>query len=45
MFAILCAVVNKVFDLAPPLLVGWFIDTANGDPPEFLQGVSEAVCG
>lgn len=34
--ASLAAVVNKVFDLAPPILVGWFVDSLQGAPPAFL---------
>jgi ATP-binding cassette subfamily B protein len=31
------SIVNKVFDLMPPLFVAWIIDTVNGQKPEWIQ--------
>lgn len=31
------AVGNKVFDLAPPIVVGWVIDTVSGQPPPWIR--------
>jgi ATP-binding cassette subfamily B protein len=33
------SVVNKVFDLAPPILVAWLIDSVTGNAPAWLSGV------
>ncbi|QQS27641.1 MAG: ABC transporter ATP-binding protein [Sphingobacteriales bacterium] len=31
------SVLNKIFDLMPPLFVAWIIDTVNGQKPEWIQ--------
>lgn len=33
------SVVNKVFDLMPPLFVSWIIDTVSGNPPQWLYNL------
>ncbi|MEM0997254.1 MAG: ABC transporter ATP-binding protein [Bacteroidota bacterium] len=30
------SVINKIFDLMPPLLVGWVIDSVRGEAPEWI---------
>ena len=37
--AIIASVVNKVFDLMPPLLVAWVIDTVEGTPPGWITAI------
>ncbi|HKK76546.1 MAG TPA: ABC transporter ATP-binding protein [Saprospiraceae bacterium] len=32
------SVVNKIFDLMPPFLTAWFIDSVSGNPPSWLEG-------
>ena len=32
------SVVNKVFDLAPPILVAWLIDSVTGNAPAWMSG-------
>jgi ATP-binding cassette subfamily B protein len=34
------SVTNKVFDLMPPLLVGWVIDAVRGESPEWMRWVA-----
>lgn len=34
------SVVNKVFDLMPPLLVGWVIDSVRGESPAWIRQVT-----
>jgi ATP-binding cassette, subfamily B, bacterial len=36
-WAVSSSVLNKIFDLMPPLLVGWVIDTLRGAPPSWIQ--------
>jgi len=36
-WALSSSVLNKIFDLMPPLLVGWVIDTVRGTPPAWMQ--------
>ncbi len=36
------SVVNKVFDLAPPILVAWLIDSVTGNPPAWMSGLGLA---
>lgn len=31
------SVLNKIFDLMPPLLTGWVIDTVRGAPPSWIE--------
>lgn len=33
------SVLNKIFDLMPPLLTGWIIDTVRGEPPMWIERV------
>ena len=33
------SVANKIFDLMPPLLVGWVIDSVRGEPPVWITWV------
>lgn len=33
--AILFSIINKIFDLMPPFLTAWMIDTASGTPPNW----------
>ena len=33
------SVVNKVFDLAPPILVAWLIDSVSGNAPGWMSGI------
>ena len=43
-FAVSASVINKVFDLMPPILTAWVIDTASGNTPEWIgswTGLSE----
>lgn len=35
--ATLASIINKLFDLMPPFLTAWFIDTVSGQPPAWLQ--------
>ncbi|HBS05800.1 MAG TPA: ATPase, partial [Leptospiraceae bacterium] len=35
-FAVSSSVSNKILDLMPPLLVGWVIDSLQGNPPEWI---------
>lgn len=35
--ASLSSITNKVFDLMPPLLVGWVIDSVRGESPAWIQ--------
>ena len=35
--ACLYSIINKVFDLMPPLVIAWTIDSVNGDPPGFIK--------
>jgi ATP-binding cassette subfamily B protein len=35
--AISSSILNKIFDLMPPLLVGWVIDTVRGTPPFWIH--------
>ncbi|MCB1138557.1 MAG: ABC transporter ATP-binding protein [Leptospiraceae bacterium] len=35
-FAISSSVSNKILDLMPPLLVGWVIDSLQGNPPDWI---------
>jgi len=40
------SIINKVFDLMPPLLIGWIIDTVSGDTPAWIVqtlGTSDAM--
>ena len=37
--AIIASVINKVFDLMPPLLVAWVIDTVEGTPPGWITAI------
>ncbi|MEC8677255.1 MAG: ABC transporter ATP-binding protein [Candidatus Margulisiibacteriota bacterium] len=37
--AIIASIVNKVFDLMPPLLVAWVIDTVEGTPPGWITAI------
>ncbi len=41
--AILCSIINKLFDLMPPLLVGWIIDTVRGTPPHWMTLITGDV--
>jgi len=34
------SVLNKIFDLMPPLLTGWIIDTVRGTPPRWIEWVT-----
>jgi ATP-binding cassette, subfamily B, bacterial len=34
------SIINKVFDLMPPLLVGWVIDAVRGDAPGWMRWVA-----
>ena len=36
-WAISSSILNKIFDLMPPLLVGWVIDTVRGTPPFWMH--------
>lgn len=36
-WALSSSVLNKIFDLMPPLLVGWVIDTLRGTPPAWIH--------
>ena len=33
------SIVNKIFDLMPPLLTGWLIDTVNRNPPGWISNL------
>lgn len=33
------SIINKVFDLMPPLLVGWVIDSVRGESPMWIQQI------
>lgn len=35
-FAVGASVVNKILDLMPPIMVGWLIDSVNGNTPAWL---------
>ena len=39
-FAVASSVLNKVFDLMPPLLVKWLIDVAERTPPDWLAAAA-----
>ena len=39
-FAISSSVLNKIFDLMPPILTGWMIDTASGKAPAWISSVA-----
>lgn len=39
-FSVVSSVLNKVFDLMPPLLVTWFVDVALRESPEWLSAIS-----
>lgn len=34
------SVLNKIFDLMPPLLTGWIIDTVRGTPPRWIERIA-----
>lgn len=34
------SVLNKIFDLMPPLLTGWIIDSVRGTPPHWIERVT-----
>ncbi len=34
------SVLNKIFDLMPPLLTGWIIDTVRGTPPRWIGRIA-----
>ncbi len=36
--SVIYSVVNKVFDLAPPILVAWLIDSVTGNAPLWMSG-------
>lgn len=38
--AMIGSVLNKIFDLAPPLLTAWVVDSIAGNPPDWLVAVS-----
>ncbi|MGB0930388.1 MAG: ABC transporter ATP-binding protein [Chitinophagales bacterium] len=38
-FSVFSSVTNKIFDLLPPLMVGWIIDTVSGNTPQWLSSV------
>jgi len=38
--SITSSVLNKIFDLMPPLLVGWVIDTVRGTPPLWIERIA-----
>ncbi|MEK9727254.1 MAG: ABC transporter ATP-binding protein [Candidatus Margulisiibacteriota bacterium] len=38
-FGIVSSVANKIFDLMPPLLVAWVIDTVQGTPPQWILAI------
>ncbi|HQU61002.1 MAG TPA: hypothetical protein PLU64_17465, partial [Saprospiraceae bacterium] len=45
LFASVSSVINKIFDLMPPFLTAWLIDTASNQIPDWiprLTGLSEA---
>lgn len=35
--ATLASIINKIFDLMPPFLTAWFIDSVSGNPPSWLE--------
>ncbi len=37
-FAVLSSILNKVFDLMPPFLTAWIIDSVSGNIPSWLSG-------
>jgi len=36
-FASASSITNKIFDLMPPIMVGWIIDTVSRNPPQWIQ--------
>ena len=40
--AVLASIVNKVLDLAPPLLVAWLVDVCAGKPPGWIAEIAGA---
>lgn len=36
-FAISASVINKILDLMPPIMVGWLIDSVNGNTPKWIE--------
>ncbi len=36
-FAISASVTNKIFDLMPPIMVGWLIDSVSGNTPQWIE--------
>ncbi|MEZ4886396.1 MAG: ABC transporter ATP-binding protein [Chitinophagales bacterium] len=38
-FSIFSSVANKIFDLMPPLMIGWIIDTVSGNIPQWIGGI------
>ena len=34
------SVINKLFDLMPPLLVGWMVDIVSGNTPVWMKGIT-----
>lgn len=34
------SLVNKIFDMAPPIVVGWAVDTISGTPPKFISDMT-----
>ena len=43
LFSISSSALNKVFDLAPPILVAWLIDTVLLHPPDWLPAVADTT--
>jgi ATP-binding cassette subfamily B protein len=44
--SVAASIINKIFDLMPPFLTAWFIDTVNGEPPVWMTntlGYSEPL--
>ena len=39
-FSVFSSVTNKIFDLLPPLMVGWIIDTVGGNAPHWIQNLA-----
>ncbi len=38
--AVMASITNKIFDLMPPFLTKWFIDTAGSNPPKWLVTIT-----
>jgi len=41
--SVTCSVLNKIFDLMPPLLVGWIIDSVRGEAPVWIRTLTHTT--